>query len=203
MKSICFPDEEISKDDLLFVCYMIERVSRKLHQRNRYTVSRIGRKNLEHCLNVGDVLHAENPEDVEDQWIADYGLEMGSFDVSRVDLSLVERISLCPCYGEGLLSSDPRCDAAGRRLCGWYHPRLFIGYLPHHRRLQCERLLRAVLRDCPSLSEWQILKQRFGMRAKRGTRQHGLAPLMHVLRQLSTLRAEPDIPPSCSSCTAD
>ena len=38
MKSICFPDEEISKDDLLFVCYMIERVSRKLHQRNRYTV---------------------------------------------------------------------------------------------------------------------------------------------------------------------
>ncbi|MCH3925418.1 MAG: hypothetical protein LKE27_02955 [Atopobiaceae bacterium] len=92
MKSIYFPDEEISKDDLLFVCYMIERVSRKLHQRNRYTVSRIGRKNLEHCLSVADVLHAENPEDVEDQWIADYGLEMGSFDISRVDLSLVERI---------------------------------------------------------------------------------------------------------------
>lgn len=92
MKNVYFPDEEISKDDLLFVCYMIERVSRKLHQRNRYTVSRMGRKNLEHCLSVADVLHAENPEDVEDQWIADYGLELGSFDISRVDLSLVERI---------------------------------------------------------------------------------------------------------------
>ena len=92
MENICFPDEEISKDDLLFVCYMIERVSRKLHQRNLYTASRIGRKNLEHCLSVADVLYAEKPEDVEDQWIADYGLEMGSFDISRVDLSLVERI---------------------------------------------------------------------------------------------------------------
>ena len=71
---------------------MIERVSRKLHQRNRYTASRIGRKNLEHCLSVADVLHAENPEDVEDQWIADYGLEMGGFDISGVDLSRVERI---------------------------------------------------------------------------------------------------------------
>lgn len=31
-----FEDEEIVKDDLFFMCYMIERVARKLHQRNNY-----------------------------------------------------------------------------------------------------------------------------------------------------------------------
>lgn len=34
MTYIYFPDEEITTDDLYFICYMIERVARKLHQRN-------------------------------------------------------------------------------------------------------------------------------------------------------------------------
>ena len=34
MTNIYFQDEEITINDLYFVCYMIERVARKLHQRN-------------------------------------------------------------------------------------------------------------------------------------------------------------------------
>lgn len=41
MKSVYF-DEELSKNDLFFMCYMIERVARKLHQRNVYVVETIG-----------------------------------------------------------------------------------------------------------------------------------------------------------------
>ena len=37
-----FPDEEIEFDDLYFTCYMIERVARNLHQKNRYVVNAIG-----------------------------------------------------------------------------------------------------------------------------------------------------------------
>lgn len=33
MTSIFFKDETITKNDLYFLCYMIERVARKLHQR--------------------------------------------------------------------------------------------------------------------------------------------------------------------------
>ena len=38
-----FPDERITENDLYFLCYMIERVARKLCQRNRYVVNRISK----------------------------------------------------------------------------------------------------------------------------------------------------------------
>ena len=43
MTNIYFPDEEITTNDLYFICYMIERVARKLHQRNRYVVNTMGK----------------------------------------------------------------------------------------------------------------------------------------------------------------
>lgn len=92
MTNIYFPEEEIQKNDLYFICYMIERVARKLHQKNCYVVNQIGRKNLEHLISVANVLHAENPNAVEDQWIKEYGLVGGSFNVTVVDTDLVERI---------------------------------------------------------------------------------------------------------------
>lgn len=92
MKNIYFPEEEITKNDLYFICYMIERVARRLHQRNSYVVNTLGRSNLEHLISVANVQHAENPEDVEDAWISDYDLKEGSFDISDVDKNLVQKI---------------------------------------------------------------------------------------------------------------
>ena len=69
MTNIYFPDEEISRNDIFFVCYMIERVARRLHQRNRYVVNQIGRKSLEHLVSVANVLHAENPLQSKKDWI--------------------------------------------------------------------------------------------------------------------------------------
>ncbi len=43
MTNIFFPDEEIRRDDLYFLCYMIERVARRLHQKNSYVVNAIGK----------------------------------------------------------------------------------------------------------------------------------------------------------------
>ncbi len=34
-----FEDEEIQQNDLFFMCSMIERVARKIHQRNKYVVN--------------------------------------------------------------------------------------------------------------------------------------------------------------------
>lgn len=92
MMNIYFPDEKIEKNDVYFICYMIERVARTLHQRNRYVVNRIGKKNLEHLISVANVLHAENPLAVEDAWIEDYSLERGNVDVADVDRELVTKI---------------------------------------------------------------------------------------------------------------
>ena len=87
-----FPDEEIKINDLYFICYMIERVARKLHQRNRYVVNAIGRDGLEHLISVANVLHCENPLQVEDDWIEDYHLSNGDFDITDVDKELADKI---------------------------------------------------------------------------------------------------------------
>ena len=92
MTNIYFPDEEITRDDVKFICYMIERVARRLHQRNSYVVNKLGREKLSHLISVANVLHSMNPLQVEDDWISEYGLEEGSFDVTDVDYELADRV---------------------------------------------------------------------------------------------------------------
>lgn len=87
-----FPDEEIALDDLYFICYMIERVARKLHQRNRYVVNIIGKDELYHLISCANVLHCENPEKVEEEWIENYKLDKGDFDITKVDEELADKI---------------------------------------------------------------------------------------------------------------
>lgn len=88
MRNKYFPDEEISLNDLYFVCYMIERVARQLRQRNRYVVNAIGREGIYHLLSCASAQHAENPEKVATDWIADYELQTGNFDITDVDREL-------------------------------------------------------------------------------------------------------------------
>ena len=92
MTNIYFPDEEITKDDVKFICYMIERVARRLHQKNSYVVNTIGKENLNHLISVANVLHSKKPLDVEDEWISEYQLEEGNEDVTDVDYNLVDRV---------------------------------------------------------------------------------------------------------------
>ena len=87
-----FPDEEITENDLYFICYMIERVARELHQRNQYVVNTIGYDELTSKISVANVLHCENPLKVVDDWIKEYKLERGDFDITDVDRELAEII---------------------------------------------------------------------------------------------------------------
>jgi hypothetical protein len=92
MKNIFFPDEEVSINDLYFMCYMIERIARRLHVHNADVVNAIGSKELTRLICCAGVLHAENPLNVEDRWIADYSLKKGNFDITNVNPDLVEKI---------------------------------------------------------------------------------------------------------------
>lgn len=92
MMNIYFPQEKIQKNDLYFICYMIERVARRIRQKNSYVVNHIGKENLEHLISVANVLHCENPIAVEDDWIENYSLEEGNSDVTDVDAELVSKI---------------------------------------------------------------------------------------------------------------
>lgn len=87
-----FEDEEITDNDLYFLCYMIERVARKLHQRNKYVVNHITKKEWERLISLANVLHCENPLKIEEEWTEEYRLEKGDFDITKVDSELVDEI---------------------------------------------------------------------------------------------------------------
>lgn len=92
MSNKYFPDEQITFNDLYFVCYMIERVARKIHRRNRYVVERLGEEGLVHELSVAETSHCLNPEQVEDEWIGTYGLRQGDFDVTKVEPRFTDKV---------------------------------------------------------------------------------------------------------------
>ncbi len=79
-----FKTETITENDLFFVCYMIERVARKLHQPNKYVVDGLGYDELYRQLSLAPVLHSENPLKVENEWIEENHLAGGDFDVTKV-----------------------------------------------------------------------------------------------------------------------
>ena len=87
-----FPDEQITENDLYFLCYMVERVARKLHQKNKYVVNSIAKEEWERLISLANVLHCENPLKIEEEWIEEYKLVKGNFDIMDVDLELVDEI---------------------------------------------------------------------------------------------------------------
>lgn len=92
MRNIYFPDEDVTENDLYFVCYMIERTARKTHQHNYYIVEQLGLKGLRHQLSVANVNHSVNPLQIEQDWIEEYNLCSGDYDVTDVDGTLAEEI---------------------------------------------------------------------------------------------------------------
>lgn len=87
MRNMFFP-EEITEDDLYFVCYIIERTARHLHQRNKYVVNALGYDELYRLLSCASVLHCENPLKVVDDIVTEHKLTIGDFDITDVNRDL-------------------------------------------------------------------------------------------------------------------
>ena len=92
MTNIFFTDEQITENDLYFLCYMIERVARKLHQKNKYVVNSISKDEWMRLISLANVLHCENPLKIEAEWIDEYKLKKGNYDITDVDPELVDEI---------------------------------------------------------------------------------------------------------------
>lgn len=92
MSNLYFPDDEITTDDLYFVCSMIERVARQLKQPNRYVVNAMGHDEIVKKLSLAGVLHCDNPLSVAKDWIDEYNLSHGGFDVENVNPELCKTI---------------------------------------------------------------------------------------------------------------
>lgn len=92
MTNVFFPEDKVDADDLYFVCYMIERIARQLKQPNKYVVNAMGHNELAKKLSLADVLHSENPLAVAANWIDEYQLKPGNYDVEDVNPELCSNI---------------------------------------------------------------------------------------------------------------
>ena len=92
MKNVFFSDDLVTVDDLYFVCYMIERIARQLKQPNKYVANAMGHDELAKKLSLADVLHSENPLAVAADWIDEYQLKPGQYDVEAVNPELCSNI---------------------------------------------------------------------------------------------------------------
>lgn len=90
MSNIYFPEEEVTYNDLYFVCYMIERTARAIKQPNLYVVNKIGKEGLERQLSIAATNHCLNPQQVVADWTEEYHLEQGNRDVTQVDTRFTE-----------------------------------------------------------------------------------------------------------------
>ena len=92
MTNVFFPEDKVDANDLYFVCYMIERIGRQLKQPNKYVVNAMGHDELAKKLSLADVLHSENPLAVASDWIDEYQLKSGQYDVEAVNPELCGNI---------------------------------------------------------------------------------------------------------------
>lgn len=96
MKNVFFLDEDITANDLYFVCYMVECVARKLKQPNEYVVNTMGKHALQEKLSLANVLHCENPLSVIADWIVAYDLQSSTYDVTEIDIRFTDKIQQPP-----------------------------------------------------------------------------------------------------------
>lgn len=92
MYNIFFPDECISEDDLKFMCVTIERIARTLKQPNKYIVNTLGYNELVKKISLANVLHCLNPLQTIDDFVKEYHLEQGGFDITKVDKEFADNI---------------------------------------------------------------------------------------------------------------
>ena len=85
-------DELVTENDLFYVCFIIEKTSRFLHQRNQYVVNQLGYDSLYHLISVANVLHSDNPDKVVHDLIDEYKLEYGNFHIENVNSELCSSI---------------------------------------------------------------------------------------------------------------
>lgn len=71
---------------------MTEHVARKLHQKNKYVVNSISKDEWERLISLENVLHCENPLKIEAEWIEEYKLKRGDFDITDVEPEFVDQI---------------------------------------------------------------------------------------------------------------
>ena len=70
-------DEPVTLNDLLFACFIIERISRRIHRSNLYVVTNIKTEGITYLLEFATTLHSQSFNQTCDEMILEYKLKNG------------------------------------------------------------------------------------------------------------------------------
>lgn len=86
------------RNDLLYVCSLIEYIGRVTNNHRGYVVKCIGYEGLKHLYEVASVNHSLSFEQVSNEVIVDYNIKIGSFDTSKCSAKIPSYISIGGVY---------------------------------------------------------------------------------------------------------
>lgn len=70
------------KDDIYFVCTMVEFVARATNNRRKDVIAKMSKKSIVHELKVAEVNHCLSMEQISDEWIEQYKIENGKYNTT-------------------------------------------------------------------------------------------------------------------------
>lgn len=113
LKGVNLSMTEKQKDDIYYVCCLMEFIARKTKNHRQDVVRHFTKKDLERQLRLAEVNHCFSFEQVSDELIEDYKIQDGMFDTvneCRYEVPLVTSIGML--YQELVLAIMPEEDAA-------------------------------------------------------------------------------------------
>ncbi len=72
--------EDKDANDLFFICSLIEYIGRKTKNHRNVIVNAIGKKDLQHILDLADIYHNENIDKLTHELIEKHNIKDGVFD---------------------------------------------------------------------------------------------------------------------------
>lgn len=101
------------KDDIYYVCSLIEFIARKTKNHRQDVIRRFSKADVERQLRLAEVNHCLSFEQVADELIEDYGVSDGDFDtVKECRYDVPSFLSIGMLYQELVLSTMKNEDAA-------------------------------------------------------------------------------------------
>ena len=104
---------EKQKDDIYYVCSLIEFIARKTKNHRQDVIRHFSKADVERQLRLAEVNHCLSFEQVADELIEDYGISDGDFDtVKECRYDVPSFLSIGMLYQELVLSTIKTEDAA-------------------------------------------------------------------------------------------
>lgn len=103
-------------DDIYYVCCMIEYASRKTKNERSVIAERLGECGIRRQLKYASINHTLSFDQVSDEWIEDYQIPSGSYDIAKECRNTVSSVAAIGRVYERLVESADDHASAERRI---------------------------------------------------------------------------------------